>query len=149
MSQALRENYEVSERRACQLLELHRSTCRYQAVSREEGQVLAQRIKELAMKHPRFGYLRLHELLKRAGWAMNRKRVYRLYQGLGLKVKVKRGVKRSLSDRGKLAQASRRHEQWSLDFVHDRLLDGRQVRVLGVMDHYSHECLLLTVDTSL
>ncbi|XWN34689.1 MAG: IS3 family transposase [Roseivirga sp.] len=149
MSQELTKNYELSERRACQLLELHRSTCRYQAVNREEDQVLAQRLKELAMKHPRFGYLRLHELLKRAGWAVNRKRVYRLYKELSLKVKVKRGVKRSLSERGKLAEASHRHEQWSLDFVHDRLLDGRQVRVLGVLDHYSRECLLLTADTSL
>jgi len=91
MSQELTKNYEVSQRRACQLLDLYRSTCRYQAVSREEDQVLAQRLKELAMKHPRFGYLRLHELLKRAGWAVNRKRVYRLYKELNLKVKVKRG----------------------------------------------------------
>ncbi|XWN35612.1 MAG: IS3 family transposase [Roseivirga sp.] len=147
MSQELTKNYELSERRACQLLELHRSTCRYQVVNREENQVLAQRLKELAMKHPRLGYLRLHELLKREVWAVNRKRVYRLYKELSLK--VKRGVKRSLSERGKLAEASHRHEQWSLDFVHDRLLDGLQVQVLGVMDHYSRECLVLRADTSL
>ncbi len=54
-----------------------------------------------------------------------------------------------MSQRGKLSTATRRHEIWALDFVHDRLVDGRQVRVLGVMDHYSRECLLLSVDTSI
>ena len=149
MTRALEANYKVSQRRACQLFKLHRSTCRYQAVSRSEEQVLVERLKELAMKYPRFGYLRLHSLLRGEGWAINRKRVYRLYKDQDLKVKVKRGRKRSLSHRGKLSKAIRRHEQWSLDFVHDRLVDGRQVRVLVVLDNYSRECLLLTADTSL
>lgn len=149
MTLQLQGNYEVSQRRACKLLALHRSTCRYQATDKAEEKALVAALKQLAFKHPRFGYLRLHKLLQRAGWAINHKRVYRLYQNLGLLVKVKRGRKRSMSQRCKLSTALRRHEIWSLDFVHDRLIDRRQVRVLGVMDHYSRECLLLLADTSI
>lgn len=145
----MKAKHEISQRRACQVLQLHRSTCRYQAANKTDEQVLLEHLKKLAVKYPRFGYLRLHKLLERAGWAVNRKRVYRLYKKLGLRLKAKGGTKRAMSQRGKLPQATKRHEQWSLDFVHDRLVDGRQVRVLGVLDHYSRECLLLIADTSI
>ena len=149
MTNELKVKYDVSERRTCKLLTLPRSTCRYRPVAKGQEQALVAELKRLALKHPRFGYLRLHKLLQGEGWAINHKRVYRLYKTLGLMLKVKRGRKRSMSQRVKLSNAIQGHQLWGLDLVHDRLLDGRQVRVLGVMDHYSWECLLLSVDTSI
>ena len=139
----------ITQRRACALVSLHRSTCRYQVVVRKEEQDLVERLKQLALRYPRFGYLRLHQLLRQEGWAINHKRVYRLYKLLKLKIKLKRGRKRGLHQRAALPPATSRHQVWALDFVHDRLVDGRQVRILGVIDHYSRECLSLCVDTSL
>ena len=139
----------LTQRRACALVALHRSTCRYPAVVRKDAQELLDRLKQLSVKYPRFGYLRLHQLLRREGWAMNHKRVYRLYKLLKLKIKLKRGRKRGLHQRTVLPPATSRHQVWSLDFVHDRLVDGLQVRILGVIDHYSRACLSLCVDTSL
>ena len=139
----------ITHRRACDLVFLQRRTFRYQAVVRKEKQDLVARLKQLALRYPRFGYLRLHQLLRREGWAINHKRVYRMYKLLKLKIKLKRGRKRCLHQRTALPPATSRHQVWALDFVHDRLVDGRQVRILGVIDHYSRECLSLCVDTSL
>ena len=99
---------------------------------RKDTQELIGRLKQLAVRYPRFGYLRLHKLLQREGWAVNHKRVYRLYKLLELKIKLKRGRKRGLHQRTGLPSATSRHQVWALDFVHDRLVDGRQVRILGV-----------------
>ena len=80
---------------------------------------------------------------------MNRKKVYRLYRQMGLKVKVKKGLKRAIGHRAPLPTASYCHQTWSLDFIDDRLVDGRLIRMLLVIDHYTGQCLLLVVDTSI
>ena len=149
MVQQLETKHTITQRSACALLSLQLSSCCYQAVDRKEDQSLLARMKQLALKYPRFGYLRLHKLLQREGWAINHKRVYRLYKSPQLKIKVKRSRKRGLHQRVGLHPATRRHQVWALDFLHDRLVDGRQVRILGVIDHYSRECLAPCVDTSL
>ena len=145
----MQAHHKVSQRHLCQLLALQRSTCRYQATDQSKDQALVTALQELAYKHPRFGYLRLHKLLQRAGWVVNHKKVYRLYHQLGLMVKVKKGLKRAMNTRIPLPKAVKSHQSWSLDFIHDRLADGRQIRVLVVMDQYSRSCLLLAADTSL
>jgi putative transposase len=104
---------------------------------------------ELAAQRPRFGYRRLYVLLRREGCRSNRKRVYRLYRGLGLAVRRKQ--------RKRVAQANRRPRmvpivanlQWSMDFMRDTLASGRVFRTLNVVDDASRECLAIEVDTSL
>ena len=143
-----RERHQLSERRACALVGMHRSTYRYERQDRDEG-ALRHRLCELAGERPRFGYRRLHALLVREGWAVNHKRIYRIYSEFGLTVRRKR--------RNRVAQANRRprivpeqaNEQWSMDFMTDSLADGRGIRVLNVVDDATRECLTMEIDTSL
>ena len=95
------------------------------------------RMRELAQARPRYGYRRIHVLLRRDGWAVNMKRVRRLYrlEGLQLRHRVRRRKHASLH-RGIPPAASRAHERWSMDFVHDALADGRAFRVLTVVDQW-------------
>jgi putative transposase len=94
------------------------------------------RIKELAMTRIRFGYLRLTVLLKREGWPVGKKLVYRLYRELKLQVRSKRRKKLASQQRGWLEPAQQANQRWSMDFVTDRLEDGRRFRVLTIIDQY-------------
>lgn len=97
----------------------------------------------------RFGYRRLHFLLKREGMVMNQKRFRRLYREEGLQVRKGGGRKRALGLRAPLALPAGPNERWSLDFVSDSFTDGRRFRVLAVVDDCTRECLALVADTSL
>jgi putative transposase len=140
--------HEVSERLACQALSVDRSTVRYRSLRPDDGAVRL-RIRELAQVRRRFGYRRLHFLLKREGLAMNQKRFRRLYREEGLQVRKRGGRKRALGLRAPLALPSRPNERWSLDFVSDTFTDGRRFRALAVVDDCTRECLALVGDTSL
>lgn len=108
------------------------------------------RLKELAAARPRFGYLRLHMLLRREGWRVNRKRVYRLYREEGLQVRTKKRKKKIVTQvRTPQSEATRQDERWSMDFVSDQLVGGRRFRVLTLIDLYSRECLALRAGFSL
>jgi putative transposase len=135
--------HEVSERRACQALGFDRSTVRYRSRRPDDGAVRL-RIRELAQLRRRFGYRRLHFLLKREGLAMNQKRFRRLYREEGLQVRKRGGRKRALGLRAPLALPSRPNERWSLDFVSDTLTDGRRFRALAIVDDCTRECLALS-----
>jgi putative transposase len=115
----------------------------------KDDSVLCTRLRELAAQRRRFGYRRLHILLKREGWAMNIKKTYRIYCDEGLSVKQRKGRKRAIGTRTPLPQAQYRNHIWSLDFMSDALEDGRRFRILGVMDQYGRPCLDLTADTSI
>jgi putative transposase len=124
---------------------MSRSLFSYRA--RRAGQEgLRQRMRELAHARPRYGYRRVHVLLRREGWRVNLKRVRRLYQleGLQLRHRLRRRKHASLH-RGIPAAASRAHERWSMDFVHDALFDGRTFRVLTVVDQWSRWSPMLEV----
>lgn len=99
------------------------------------------RIREIAHARPRFGYLRIHVMLRREGWPVNKKRVYRWYRLEGLQIRMR--VRRL--HRGPVPQAKRTHERWSMDFVHDQLFNGRPFRVLTVVDQFSRQTPLLEV----
>ena len=115
----------------------------------EADKPLRERLLELAAERPSFGYRRLHVMLLREGWEINRKRVYRVYRELGLAVRRKK--------RKRVAQANRLPRvvpisadlQWSMDFMRDTLSDGRVFRTLNVVDDATRECLSIEVDTSL
>jgi putative transposase len=105
-------------------------------------------MKALAEQYPRYGYLMLHELLRREGLVSNRKRTYRIYSELGMQVRTKRR-KRLTRPRVPLEVPIKPNQRWSLDFVHDQLSDGRRIRVLNVVDDYSRVCLGQLVDLSI
>ena len=134
------------ERRACQALELDRSTIRSSSRRSDDTAVRAA-IRELAAERRRFGYRRL--LLAKEGVHMNQKRFRRLYREEGLAVRKRGGRKRARGLRAPIALPSRPNERWSLDFVSDSFTDGRRFRILAIVDDFTRECLALIADTSL
>lgn len=139
----------LSVRRACRLVGLGRSTQQYRPRPRLDEVALRSRLRELAEQRRRFGAPRLHVLLRREGWAVNHKRTERLYRAEGLALRRRRHRKRAAGVRVTLPAATRPTERWSMDFLHDRLEDGRRFRVLTMVDDYSRECPALVADTSL
>ena len=137
-----RETYLVSARAACSVLQFPRSSYYYQS-RRDPRVALRMRLKELAASRPRFGYRRLHLLLRREGWKVNHKVIHRLYCEEGLQVRTRKRRKVAMQPRLKLDQASRMDERWSMDFVTDQLADGRYFRVFAVVDQFSRECVAL------
>jgi putative transposase len=144
----VREQYQVSERRACRVLHQPRATQRYRSV-RPEQTALRMRLRELAQAPPRFGYRRLWVLLRREGWPINAKRVYRLYREEGLSVRTRRRRKRASHVRLLLPEPSSANERWPMDLVSDSLDDGRRFRALTVVDVYTRECLAIEFGQSL
>lgn len=150
-----------SQRRACVLVGMEPKTYRY-ASRRPDDTGTRARLRELANDRRRFGYRRLHILLKREGVSLNHKKLFRLYREERLTVRRRGGRKRALGTRAPMAipQASnqrllsaiasnRLSGKGSLDFVTDALADGRRFRVLVIFDDFTRECLALVVDTSL
>lgn len=124
----LRVIWKVSIRRACEVLRAGRSTYHY--VSHGSAQAdLRQRIREIAETRVRYGYRRIHVLLRREGWEVNAKRVYRLYREEGLQLRHKT---RKAKLREGRADPVRRNDVWAMDFVHDQLYDGRKIRIKTV-----------------
>ncbi len=139
----------ISERRACGRLLVVRGTCRYAAVIRQSNDELRQRLRELAMLRRRFGYRRLHALLRREGLAVNHKRVYRLYVEEKLWVRKRNRKRRIAVPRAPMLMPSAVNQVWSVDFVADALASGRRFRALNITDDYSREAPAIEVDTSL
>ncbi len=125
-----------------------RASFRYR--SRRDPQLaLRMRLKELAATRVRFGYRRLTVLLRREGWWVNAKRIYRLYREEGLVIRTRKRKKLARRARVPVSPAQARNECWSMDFMVDRLADGRRFRILTVIDQYTRECPVLVADTSL
>lgn len=127
---------------------LHRSTLRYRK-RRGDGGVIRERLCALAEERPRFGYRRLHVLLRREGLTVNHKRVYRLYRREELSLRRKRRRKLVQLIRCPLEVPRVLNEQWSMDFVSDQLADGRRFRTLNIVDDFSREALAVEPGTSL
>ena len=138
----------MSERRACGLIGIHRSTCR-RTPRRGDAAGLREALLRLAQERPRFGYRRLHVLLRRELPGINHKRVYRIYRREGLAVRRKQRKRLAREPRVPMPPASRPNECWSMDFTHDALESGRAFRTLNVVDVVTRMCLAIEVDTSL
>jgi putative transposase len=145
----LRAAFDVSARRACRLVRLSRSRWHYQPLRPLRDAPLRARLRELAAARPRFGYRRLHLLLRREGVAVNHKRVYRLYREERLLVRPRRPPKQVTVARVPLPAPARPNERWGMDFIHDACADGRRFRCLTMVDEYTRECPVIEVDTSL
>ncbi len=144
----LQSTYGMSERRACRVIGADRASVRYQATRPDDGS-LRERLKALAQERRRFGYRRLHVLLRREGQAVNRKRVQRIYREERLTVRRRGGRKRAMGTRRPIEAPLLPNQRWSLDFVSDQMTDGRRFRILTVIDNCTRECLALVADTSL
>jgi putative transposase len=144
---------DCSERHACGGLEVWRAMLRYRARGprlAEANDRLKIRLRELAEERRRWGYRRLHVLLQREGWTVNRKRVYRIYVEEKLMVRRRKRRRRICAQaRVLLAAPMRANETWTMDFLQDALASGRKVRTLSIEDAYTREMLAIEVDTSL
>ena len=138
----------LSQRRACRLAGLNLSTWQYKP-TRLVVAGLRERIIELAGERRRFGYRRLHILLRRDGLSVNHKAVHRIYREEGLQVRKRKRKRIGPADRQPIELPERINERWSMDFVSDVLSNGRRVRTLNIVDDFSRECPVIEVDTSL
>ena len=120
----------------------------YQSCKRDRGE-LRVRLRDLAAVRVRYGYRRLHVLLRREGWKANHKLVYRIYKEEGLEVRTKTRRKRISALRVVLPAARMPKERWSMDFVSDSLHDGRRFRVLTLVDHFTRESPAIEVGNSI
>jgi hypothetical protein len=139
----MRAQFQIAVIRSCRLAGLSRAAWYKRSVAKDQS-ALRLRIRDIAHRRPRFGYERIHVMLRREGWPVNKKRVRRLYrlEGLQLRTRMRRR-KHMCLHRGVVPQAQRTHERWSMDFVHDQLFDGRPFRMLTVVDQFSRQSSLI------
>lgn len=142
----MRQELTISERRACGLVGLARTTLRRAVVEPAATTWLRTRIIDLAHARRRFGYRRIHDLLRREGVQANHKKVYRLYREAALSVRKRRRRKGVMVDRRALNAATGPNETWSIDFVMDALATGRRIKCLTIVDDFTRECLDIAVD---
>ncbi len=144
----LRAVFAMKKRRACRIVGLAPATYYYRA-RRSEPVELREKLKVLAAQRPRWGYRRLHVLLKRDGHHVNHKLVFRLYRAEGLAVRRKKRKRMAAALRVVPSPPTRPRQQWTMDFTQDSLASGRQFRSLNVIDTFTRECLVIEVDHSL
>jgi transposase InsO family protein len=148
----LQQTFEVSERRACAVVDQPRSSQRYVSQPRSDEAALTKRMRELVVRRPRFGYRRIGSLLRSEGWRSSDTRLYRLWRREGLKVPGKRRKRRSLGSSDNACHQRRSEHKdhvWCWDFVFDRTLNGSPLKWLSIVDEYTRECLALKVDRGL
>ena len=144
----LRDVLGMSERRACRVIGADRKSMRYRSQRDDDGE-LRSRLRELAQQRRRFGYRRLHILLRREGMVINRKKTQRLYCEEKLAVRRRRNRRRAIGARAPAPVLALPNQRWSLDFVHDQMASGRRFRVLNIVDDVTRECLRAVPDTSI
>jgi putative transposase len=134
----------VPQRRACDLVDCTRSTLHYRK-RRPDDEPIAERMRELAAERPRWGWRRLKVLFKREGIAIGFDRFLRIYRANGLQVRPRRKRKVNYVRGNVVPAVTRPNERWSIDFMHDRLANGRKVRTLNIVDDFTRECLALRI----
>jgi putative transposase len=142
----MREATGISIRRACRLAELSRTVLSHQPKRDPENEAIQARMVELAHERRRFGYRRIHVLLRREGVHANHKRIERLYQLAGLAVRKRRRRKYIALERQPLLLPGGPNEVWSMDFVMDRLEDGRKLKALTIVDDFTKESVDIALD---
>ena len=139
----------ISERGGCRLVSLNRKSYRYQKRRRFDDALL-KRLCKLATEHPRFGYRRIHALLKREDFQVNLKCIYRLWKQQGLSLPRTRPRKPRAKTRfGIVPKARRANQIWTYDFVFDQSLSGKSLKLLTLIDEYTRECLAVEVGVSI
>jgi putative transposase len=136
----------VSQRRACELIELPRSVCRYE--KRQDDESMKERIKKIAYEKRRYGYRQIYRVLRKTE-IVNKKKVYRLYTELGLKYRRKQSKRRYFENTNPIVLPKAVSKCWSMDFMCDALYDGRKIRILNIIDDFSREAVEVRVDFSI
>ena len=139
-------DHHLSERHACRLVGLSRDSYRHPPVPDAATRELVDKIVQIAHARRRFGYRRIHDLLRPEFPGVNHKRIYRLYSDADLAVRKRKKTKRPINERMPLTPATMVNEGWSMDFVSDSLANGRRLKCLTVADDFSHECVDIAVD---
>src|SRR4051794_5825510 len=148
---AVRKKLKASERATCRAVDQPRSTQRYKAQQRNGEKVLCDRMRELALRHPRYGYRMITILLREEGFKVNRKRVHRLWRQEGLKVPQKQRKRKRLGGDSSSDHACHRtkalemNQVWSFDFCQDRTDDGRMLKIFSVIDEFTRRSLAIRV----
>ena len=145
----MRKQTSVSVRRACRLAGISRTVLGYQPTADPSNAALGQRLVELASERRRFGYRRLHVLLRREGVSVNHKRVWRLYREAGLAVRRRRRRRGVAVEREPLALPTAPNQVWSMDFVMDAPSSGRRVKCLTIVDDFTKEAVDIVPDHSI
>lgn len=138
----------LSERAACRLANCPRRTYQYR-LRRTDDPRIAERMRAIAAERPRFGWRRINILLQREGIVLNHKRLRRIYRAEQLQVRARKKRHVKYTRGTSVTAATRPNERWSADFVHDTLANGRQIRVMTLIDDYTREALAVEVDFSL
>ncbi len=146
--QDVRTAYKLTMRRACRLIQIPRPTAYYRSRKKTWNE-LRIRLRDLAAVRVRYGYRRLHVLLRREGWRINHKLVWRIYREEGLAVRTKRRKKKVSRLRVILPEAKAPNERWSMDFMSDGLFTSRRFRVFTLVDHFSRESPAIVADHSI
>ena len=144
----LRSEFEMSERRACTVIGVDRTTVRYRSI-RPTDKELRERLRGLARERRRFGYRRLSVLLRRDGETCGINHIYRLYREEGLAVRRRRSRRKAVGTRAPILVEAAPNARWPLHFAHDQLVSGRRFRVLNIVDDVTRECLAAIPDTSI
>ncbi|WP_245414022.1 IS3 family transposase, partial [Fulvimarina endophytica] len=144
----LRAVMDLSERRACRIIDADRTMVRYQSRRPPEAE-LRGKLRDLANERRRFGCRRLFVLLRRDGEPSGINRIYRLYREEGLTVRKRSARRRAVGTRAPILVEARLNARWSLDFVHDQFACGRRFRILNIVDDVTRECLAAIPDTSI
>ena len=142
----MQNDTKISERRACQLVGLSRTVLHYESKAQPANRQLQARLIELAGERRRFGYRRLHALVRREGVLANHKRIYRLYREAGLAVRRRKRRHGVAVERQTLESSLELNQVWSMDFVSDALANGRRIKVLTIVDDFSKEAIDLVAD---
>jgi putative transposase len=136
-----------SQRRACGLVGLTRSTCQY-APQPDRNVAVRAALQQAAAERPRWGQDRLHVLLRRRGYAVNHKRTERLYREMKLSLRLRKRRKRASGVRVMTELPTLANQRWSMDFVMDQLVTGRRIKCMTLVDDFTRECLAIAVDVS-
>lgn len=142
----LTKRHRVSERRACKVVDQHRSTQRYQRTAPDFEQELVKRMNQLAERHPRYGYRRIRALLRSEGFEVNKKRIERLWRLEGHRVPPPRKTRQKANRGSGMSSAWELRSNgpgdiWSLNFVHTRTSSGAAIRILNVVDEFTRVAL--------
>lgn len=140
--------HEISERRACRLVNLSRSVKQYQPKPRDDSAIIAV-LKQLAEQHPRWGFDKMFAWCRNQGYKWNHKRVYRVYCAMKLNLRMRKRQRLPKRYPDPLVQPDAPNVCWSMDFMSDALLTGQRIRTLNIIDDFNREVLAIEVDTSL
>lgn len=145
----MRSKHPISERSACRLVGISRTVLHYQGAAQPLNEQLKGRLVELAGERRRFGYRRLHVLVRREGWRINHKRTWRLYREAQLHVQRRRKRGQQLIERQPLVRPATPDATWSMDFIFDRVGEARALKVLNIVDDFTKEAVDIVAGNSI